>query len=189
MMHVDARVPKECSDPVFEMIWEKFQYGDYAKLRGTPVYRLVDDWDGSTFYVAAEPGEGDELVVYGWINISPAGPGWECWTVEQVFVFPQARGDGWGAVLYDAVINREGLMLASGWQQSRMGRRMWRSLVKSDRYNIWAHDFRTPTRYAGVAYDPDSDRVVSDLMLYSRRRHHEDIRLVAMKKTKTRKRK
>jgi GNAT superfamily N-acetyltransferase len=194
-MFIDASVPKECSDPVFEQLNRAFQKGKYKKLRGVPVYK-IDDLDSANgfYYVAGKPVNpkrvADDIEVFGWINVVKKLH-WHCYTVEQVFVFPQVRGEGWGKLLYDVVIDREGLILASGFEQSRLGRRMWKSMIKSDRYTIWAHDFRNPKRFADVTYDKDDDKIYSKLKIYSKGEMYwnnisEDVRLVAIKKIKTR---
>jgi len=187
-MYIDASIPKECSDPVFFQLDSAFRKGEYKKLRGVPVYKIVSEEDGTLFYVAATPLGKDAVTIYGWINIAKK-PKWECWTVDQVFVFPQVRGDGWGKLLYDTVIDKEGLILASGYEQSRLGRRMWKTMIKSDRYTIWAHDFNDTKRFADVVYDPETDKIYSKLKIYQRMGVREDVRLIAIKKTKRKARK
>lgn len=183
-MHVDSSVPKECSDPVFYDLSAAFEYGEYKKLRGLPVYKIEgndDDW----YYVGAKPKGKDGIEIFGWVNIKQK-PGWKVYTVEQSFVFPNARGQGWGKLLYDTIISREKIMLASGSEQSRMGRRMWKTMVKSDAYTIWAHDFRNTNNYADVIYDEEEDKLVSPLKLYDRSGYYaaHDIRLIAIKKVR-----
>lgn len=140
------------------------------------------------YYVAGEPKGKDQVTVYGWVNIRKK-PHWKCWTVDQSYVFPQVRSDGWGRLLYDTIITREGIILASGTEQSTTGRRMWKSMVKKDRYTIWAHDFSDPENFAPVIYDEDNDEIWSTLKIYEKWHvsHYAwqprpDIRLIAIKK-------
>lgn len=183
-MYIDASVPKECVDIAFSEIEAAIHNGKHTKLRGIPVYKFKGK--GNDMYYVAGKKVKDTIEVYGWMNISKK-PYWQCWTVDQVYVFPQCRGEGWGNLLYDTIISREGLIIASGDMQSVAGRRMWRNMVKSDRYTIWAHDFKNTQRFADVIYDDDQNKLVSKLKIYQRYGWREDIRLIAIKKAKKRK--
>jgi len=183
-MYINARITKECWEPAYNEIDTNFQNGKYAKMRGIPVYKVPGRY-GDIYYVAGKPA-GEDIEVYGWVNVRKK-PHWQCWTVDQSFVFPQVRSEGWGKLLYDTLITREKLILASGVEQSTTGRRMWKSMVKSDRYTIWAHDFTDPKNFGPVIYNEDEDILESQLKLYEKWSYtwgqpRKDIRLIAIKK-------
>lgn len=184
-MWTDACITKDNVDPVFAEISKSFNKGLYTKLRGIPVYK-TDAEDGGVYYIAGGPDGEHKITIYGWVNISKVKRNWQCWSVDQSYVFPQVRGEGWGKLLYDTIINREGIMLASGNEQSRLGRRMWKTMIKSDRYTIWAHDFNNIKRFGDVVYNPEDDKIHSPIKIYQKYGWAEDIRLIAIKKRKSR---
>lgn len=184
-MYINASITKECWEPAYNEIDIGFQNANYSKMRGIPVYKTPGR-HGDIYYVAGEPSGADKIVVHGWVNVRKKAH-WKCWTVDQSFVFPNSRSQGWGKLLYDTLINREKLILASGFEQSRTGRRMWKSMVKSGRYTIWAHDFTDPKSFAPVVYNEDDNTVESQLKLYEKWSYtwgnpRADIRLIAVKK-------
>ena len=127
------------------------------------------------------------MEVYGWLVLDKKR-NWKALQVGQSYVFPAARGAGWGKLLYDTVITREGILLASGYSQSRSSRGMWKNFVRDDTYTVWAHDFAKPDRFAPVIYDDVDDSIWSTLPIYQTTGNYEswkqDIRLMAIRKRK-----
>lgn len=183
-MYTGVKIFKECADEEFEKLSCLIENGKHKKMRGIPVYKIAKG--DKLYYVAAEQ-KGDTLFVHGWVLICKEKLSWKSWSVDFSYVFPQSRGSGWGKLLYDTIINRENIILASGSSQSVSGRRMWKSMVKSDRYMIWAHDLKNMNRYADVTYDDDTGKIHSELKMYQSRQYDwlntTDVRLIAIKKS------
>lgn len=120
--------------------------------------------------------------ICGWLLLEQKND-WVCWQVAQSFVFYEHRGLGWGKLLYSHVINEANLILASGHQQSVHGRQMWKRMIASGSYTIWAHDFDDDSIYAPVEYDKDEDEIYCRLPIYEQWwQGDSDIRLIAIKK-------
>lgn len=182
MLIVDSLITKEYWTPFFKHICRCIKRGAYQKLGKLPIYKLW--WKTHLMYVAATQ-RGSTIEVIGWLYLEKRGD-WCAWEVVQSFIFDGFRGQGWGKVLYDAVINHEKLVLASGYCQSRTARRMWKALVASNRYIIWAHDFKRLDHFGPVTYDPENDSIWSPLQVYD---EHwtpavakRDVRLIAIRK-------
>jgi hypothetical protein len=104
-------------------------------------------------------------------------PGWTAWEVEQLWIFPAFRGQGLAKDLYRAVINDDGMLVASGKTHTKHSKALWESFVRRDFFTIWAHDFKNLSIRCPVYWD--------DGELYSRHRLYGgkgDIRLVATTK-------
>lgn len=100
--------------------------------------------------------------------------GWRAWEVWQSWCSPEHRQKGIGTRLYQAAINVDNLLLSSGAIHSKYSRAVWKSFVKRGLFNIWAHDFKSLTSTALVAYDKDEDALDCDLDIYDFRTSYED---------------
>jgi GNAT superfamily N-acetyltransferase len=142
-------------------------------------------WKKHLMYIVATR-NADTLEVIGWLYLERHSD-WQAWEVAQSFVFEAFRGQGWGKVLYSTVINREGLILASGYCQSRTARQMWKRMIASNRFTIWAHDFANTDRFGPVTYDPENDTIWSPLQVYDETwtpsSLKRNVRLIAIRKT------
>ena len=190
MLIADALITKQFWEPTFAHIQHCFEFGNYFKMHGRNVYTM--EWRGMWLFVAATVENPDDVEVHGWLLLDKPKPSWECWEVMQSFVFTVCRGQGYGHLLYDAVI-RSGLILASGTQQTAAARRMWMKLAQNEKYHVWAHDFEDLKIYEPVIYDAEKDELWFNLPLYEKDRtklpgnYHgkptlRDIRLVAIKR-------
>lgn len=112
--------------------------------------------------------------------------GWQAWEVEQVWTFPEHRGQGLAETLYKAAINRDGILLASGFVHSPHSRALWARFVAKRLFNIWAQDLIHLDRTADVYLDDDG-AVSSPLSIYHplstwQPRKQGDVRLLALRK-------
>jgi len=183
MLRVDAPITQEHWKPIFDVIVRNFQKGNYEKLLGKPVYKMLvrGPWGHTNWiYVLARKPHGT-FEIQGWLFLAQK-TNWNCWEVAQSYIFTAWRGRGLGTKLYSAVIHDD-VLLASGNQQSKTGRAMWKSLIKSDKFNIWAHDFSNLEIFGPVTYDPETDELWSELEIYERTFWEaNDIRLLALRK-------
>ena len=108
-------------------------------------------------------------------------PNWKCWEVMQAFVFPELRGHGLALRLYQAAIDADGVILASGETQSRSSRVLWQRFIENRTFNIWAHDFNSLDSTAGVEYH--EGELFCSLPVYERVKSARDIRLIATRNT------
>lgn len=183
MLIVDSLITKDHWEPIFSGIESCFCNGKYDRV-SSEIYKMSFNRFDVTYlaYVAAVDID-NTMHVYGWLLLEKR---WMAYEVAQSFVFKPFRGDGWGRLLYISAIEDD-VLLASGNQQTKAGRNLWKGLVKSDRFHIWAHDFKDLDRVADVVYDEDDDALWSTLKIYEkykrpRKKQTEDIRLLAMRK-------
>lgn len=176
MIKVDLPIMKVHWEPFYKAIVRAFARGDYENVSRC-MYKIV--WQKCPIYIYAKKIKGT-YEIYGWMLLTQK-PRWQCWEVAQSFVFEEFRGMGIGKKIYHGVLN-DGVLLASGHQQSQHGRRMWRSLIKEGKYHIWAHDFNDTDIYAPVAWDEEEQDLYSPLVIYDRYYwSSHDIRLMARK--------
>jgi GNAT superfamily N-acetyltransferase len=178
MLIADWPITKEYWTPFFRYICRCVKNGQYQKLKDVPVYRM--HWNKDLLYVAGTC-RGSTFEVIGWLCLEQK-PGWQAWEIVQSFIFSDFRGQGWGKRLFTAVIELEGLLLASGYCQSRTARQLWKKLIVADRFTIWAHDFKNTDRHGPVVYDPESDALWSALPVYDNQQGRCDVRLLATKR-------
>lgn len=179
MLIVDTPISREYWQPTLEMLQDlvhrhgavKKRAGLYCITDGDTKIYFLATWKRSCFFVK------------GWLLLTRK-PGWVAWEIAQVVVFQLFRGKGLGTSLYDAAIN-DGLVLAAGTQQTHHARDLWKTFVRTRRYNIWAHDFKNLNSFADVVYDADEDSLWCHLPLYYKWKRYDkrDIRLVATRKT------
>ena len=116
-------------------------------------------------------------------------PGWTAWEVEQLWVFPAFRGKGIASTLYRAVVNQDGMLLASGKTHTKYSKALWERFIRKQTFTIWAHDFANLDKWCDVVWDEDSGEVFSRLSLYTNVGNSDkigkDVRLIALKKGHT----
>ena len=88
------------------------------------------------------------------------------------------RGNGYADLLYEAAINKDNLILMSGWSHTKHSIKMWARFVANDTFNIWAQDINNLNRVSPV-YEQDGKVVAFDLDLYHAPFQSQDIRLIA----------
>jgi hypothetical protein len=142
----------------------------------------VDPDERSRYYVIALGGYGP----VAWLYLERQ-KGWEAWEVMQVYVNPEFRGRGFARRLYDDAIVNDGIMLASGKTQSKYTRGLWESFIRSERYDLFAIDFKDLDSVCPVFWDAESEMVWSDLKLYFTQNdpayeQNRDVRLIATRK-------
>jgi GNAT superfamily N-acetyltransferase len=103
--------------------------------------------------------------------------GWAAWEVLQVFVFPELRGHGLASKIYKAAVNHDGILLASGKTQSKSSRKLWKQLIETNAFHVWAQDFKNLDLRAGVEYY--DDELYCELPVYTRDATKHDVRFVA----------
>lgn len=111
-------------------------------------------------------------------------PGWEAWEVMQVFVFETLRGRGMAKKLYQAAIDIDGIMIASGKTQSWSSRALWLSFIKKNTFDLYAIDYKDFEQRSQVFWDRESDELWCELPIYTRvaRPDGRDVRLIATRK-------
>ena len=181
MYIVDWPVTKAYWEPCFKYIVQCFKRGAFERVGGTFVYRMKSG--KARYYVVAKKYAG-EYHIYGWFFLCQLRS-FLAWSIEQSFIFVDHRGDGWSKVLYKAVIEDEGLILASGPQQTKTARIMWKRMIAKGRYTIFAYDFKNGL-IADVIYDPDNDELHCKLQVYDRHMNYQtaqrDVRFLAVQK-------
>lgn len=109
-------------------------------------------------------------------------PTWQAWEVLHVWVYPHCRGEGYAGKLYDAAINHDKLLVASGKTQSKSSRALWANFIKNKRYYIWAQDFKNLKIAHSIHMDED-DEIDCELELYTRDTSYtRDVRFLALRK-------
>lgn len=175
----DWPIPKAYWEPCFDHIVKCFARGAFERVAGTFVYKIK--CGRGRYFVAAKKLAG-EYHIYGWFFLRPI---LKAWSIEQSFIFTEHRGCGWSKVLYRALIRNEGLLLASGPQQTKNARHMWKRMIARGHYTVYAYDFRSGL-IADVMYDPDNDEVHCVLQLYDSKINHitkqRDVRFLAIRK-------
>ena len=114
--------------------------------------------------------------------------GWQAWEVEQVWTFPEHRGQGLAEGLYRAAINQDGALLLSGFVQSAHSRALWARFVRRGTFTIWAQDIRNLDRTGDVYLDEDG-LLSSPLPIYHPLSTWDppsqgDVRLLALRRRK-----
>jgi hypothetical protein len=178
----DYPVTKFFWEPLFKRIVRCFKLGLYEHIEGDIYLMHLRKY---RIYVIA-PWVDGEYHVIGWYYLIQMN-GWQAWEIYQSYIFTDYRGMGYSGQLIDTIVNKEGLLLASGPQQTKLARGLWKSLVSKDKYTIWAHDWKNLDSWAPVTYDPENDTLDCVLPIYdvywnnpdARRR---DVRLIAIRK-------
>lgn len=169
-------------EPFFDCIVEGFADGDYTRIPGTDVYR-IDKLYGDAVYTAAKMC-GDEFHIYGWFYLKKKTE-LKAWEIHQSYIFPAHRRQGWSTAIHRAIIEKEGLLLASGSQQTKAAREMWKRMVAQGKYHILAYDFKKKD-VSDVVYDPHKDRVVCNFQVYdsyfNSSMPNRDVRFLAIRK-------
>lgn len=179
MVIVDTPISKAYWEPVFLIIQHECYKGRLAAVKNTPAYLI--SWGRNRIYFIADSAQ-DTLYIKGWVWLKHQKD-WKAWEIEQIFVFSGQRGQGIGALLYEIPIVNEGLILASGSQQTKSSRAVWKRFVQTDKYKVWAQDFKKLDDIGPVIYDPESDELWSTLQIYTRTKvRGTDVRLLAIKK-------
>lgn len=107
--------------------------------------------------------------------------GWKAWEVIQSFVPPEYRGQGIATELFEAAINVDGQIVASGKTHTSISRKMWESFIRKEMFRIWAQDFWDLNRSAQIFFE--DGELFCPLNLYFRGSNQsEDIRLIAIRK-------
>jgi GNAT superfamily N-acetyltransferase len=119
----------------------------------------------------------DELQPVGWIWLKRKR-NWIAFEVQQLFIMREYRGNGYADLLYEAAINKDNLILMSGWSHTKHSTKMWARFVANDTFNIWAQDINNLNRVSPV-YEQDGKVVAFDLDLYHAPFQSQDIRLIA----------
>jgi GNAT superfamily N-acetyltransferase len=111
-------------------------------------------------------------------------PGWRAWEVMQVFVFEKLRGQGLAKKLYQAAINHDGLVMASGKSQSASSRSLWKSFVKQNMFEMFAINYKNLKERSQVFWDRDEEEIWCEMPIYFRNTENEkrDVRLIATRK-------
>lgn len=179
MLTQELSITKEFWLPVLKHVINRFSEGRYTNVC-QDVYEI--EWRKHRIFVAAT-GD-DDLTIHGWLALKKL-PRRVSFEVAQSYVFVASRGQGYGKMLYDTVL-KEGIILSSGYTQSKSSRGMWKKFIKEDTYTIWAHDIANPSRYEPVIYDEDADTIWSALPIYQNAKQYnpskQDIRLIAIRK-------
>jgi len=100
----------------------------------------------------------------------------------QVFVFEAFRGKGLAKRLYQAAINDDGIILASGATQSKSSRALWKNFISRRLFDIFAIDYKDMSKRSQVFID-DSGEIWCALDIYSESKS-ADVRLIATRKKK-----
>jgi GNAT superfamily N-acetyltransferase len=111
-------------------------------------------------------------------------PGWVTWEVMQVFAFEQLRGKGIAKKLYQAAIDIDGVILTSGFTQTKYSRALWLSFIKKETFAMFAIDYKDFSKRSQVFWDKEDEEVWCDLPIYSKvsQTPRRDVRLIATRK-------
>lgn len=176
MLILERSVTKYYWKKMYRYLFRKIQRGQYDRLPGG-IIRLPCG-KGCLAYAILRKHENHVRPV-GWLYLYQK-PGWAAWEVLQVYVFENFREQGLGKKLYEAAINHDGLIMASGKTQSKYSRAVWKSFVKRGAFDVYAVDYRDLKIGAEVLFDPDFNELICDLPIYeSDYMNHRDVRLIA----------
>lgn len=120
-------------------------------------------------------------VVHGFVSLTKL-PRWASHEVAMLYVNPEMRGQGLGALVYDCVL-QDKIILVSGSTQSFAARRLWMKLAQNSNYVVWAQDLMNLDRTSLVTVeggDFDCSFKLYNDMKTKRRKQTEDIRLIAV---------
>lgn len=181
MLIHDSLITKVYWEPLFKRICRCFKLGLYRRVSDDVYMMTLRKY---RLYVGAEQVD-DCFHIYGWYYMIQRN-GWSAWEIYQSYIFKNHRGQGWSHKIFDAMVEKDKLMIASGPSQTHHARALWRKLVAKDCYNIWAHDFKNLDLHSQVSYDPDNDALDCALTVYDLTLDGEakrrDVRLIATRK-------
>lgn len=175
---LERSVTKQYWLPMYDYILRRLNTGRFDAIPGTRVLHVHGGENTRTYAVLSTEAETRGLPA-AWLYLGKR-PGWAAWEVRQVWVFPDWRRDGLAKKIYQAAVNRDGILLASGKSQSKSARALWHRFVKDRTFNIWAQDFNNLDLTSDVFFE--DDELQCNLELYTRWSCKHDVRLIAVKK-------
>lgn len=178
MIILERSVTKQYWLPMYDYILRRINTHRFSRVGGTDVLHVYGGENTRAYAVLSTQPETKGLPV-AWLYLGKR-PGWAAWEVRQVWVFPDWRRYGLAKKIYQAAVNVDGIMLASGKTQSKSARALWHRLVKSKTFNIWAQDFNNLDLTSDVFFE--DDELQCNLELYTRWSCKHDVRLIAVKK-------
>jgi len=180
MLILERSVTKYYWMGMYKYLYRKVQRNQYEWVKGSIArfqcgqhycaYALMSAHEGSYRPIAW---------LYLWQK-----PGWAAWEVMQVFVFEQLRGKGIAKKLYQAAIDIDGKIMASGKTQSWSSRALWLSFIKKETFNLFAIDYKDFRKRSQVFWDRETEEVWCDLPIYSKvsQTPRRDVRLIATRR-------
>jgi len=179
MRILERSVTKPFWMKIYRLLFRAIKRGDYHTL-GTSRVLCVEHHDQRRSYVIVTK-NGTELRPVAWLYLWRE-PEWVSWEVMQVFVFEAFRGKGLAKRLYQAAINDDGIILASGATQSKSSRALWKNFISRRLFDIFAIDYMDMSKRSQVFID-DSGEIWCALDIYSESKS-ADVRLIATRKKK-----
>lgn len=151
--------------PYWEPVYRRLTRRIFASRKiKSDVRRLDGLGKGLTIYFLTVVETPKGLRPSGWLWLQRRKD-WFAYEVQQLFIFPDFRGCGIATRLFDAAINHQKIMVASGKTHTNTSRSMWESFVRKKKFNIWAHDFDDLNNTSEVFWD--EDEIFSQINLYS----------------------
>jgi hypothetical protein len=124
--------------------------------------------------------DGYHVVAYMRLDRDQDGTIWKSWLINMIYMSPRFRGRQLATLLYDAALIADKLFLANGPGHTKFSKARWATFVRTNRYKIWAADFKSPSTIAMVEYDEDTGQIDCDLPLYQKNCSQHDVRLCAV---------
>lgn len=120
--------------------------------------------------------------IVGFMELTSARSGWKSFEVGMSWIQPALRGKGLGKEMYDTAVLHDGIILMSGTSQSTASQRIWQSMIRDNRYTVYAIDLARPEKPLPIDLQADYIDILSgdtSKKVYSR--VENQIRLVAVK--------
>lgn len=177
MLIFERSITREEANSVLTYLELRIRANQFRPIGKTGVYEIFGSEHVTSYAVL------DGAQPIGWLKLQRK-PGWAVYEVKHVWVEPRYRGTGMTEKIYQAAINHDNRMIASGITQTKWARALWTKFVYKDVFNIWAQNLNVIDERADVVYDennlytPIPDLYTRDFELYK----HRDIRLIAIRK-------
>ena len=184
MLIYERSVTKQYWQKFYKYFYRKLQRGHYEnvkKLDGLQIIRIDCGKDCVGYAITIEH-EG-HLRPIAWLYLWKK-PGWAAWEVMQVYVFEKARGQGLAKRLYEAAINTDGLLMASGKTQSWSSRALWKSFIQNEMFDLYAIDYKNFDDRSQVFWDDECGEIWCSLPIYAKMSEprDRDVRIIAARK-------
>ncbi len=184
MLILERSVTKHYWMKMYRYFFRKLQRGHYETVHGTRASKIVRFGCGKhcRAYAVIVKHEGHYRPI-AWLYLWQK-PGWKAWEVMQVFVFEKVRGQGLAKKLYQAAIDHDGIMIASGKTQSKSSRALWAAFIRNRTFDVFAIDYWDLRSRSQVFWDKENDELFCELQIYTPQTatiRESDVRLIATK--------
>lgn len=180
MLILERSITKHYWMKMYRYLYRKIQRGHYERVGSSGVLRFRCGKECLAYAITVK--HNGDLRPIAWLYLWQK-PNWRAWEVMHVFVFEKLRGRGLAKRLYQAAINLDGLIMASGKSQSKTSRALWSGFVKNKTFDIYAIDYWDMKQRSQVFWDDEFDEIYCDLTLWTKVQEQDsDVRMIATRR-------